>query len=62
MNLIHRHAGRISTWVALVAAATLLPGCEAIKTIFEAGVWVGVVAVVLVLGLVGGIFAFMRKG
>jgi hypothetical protein len=62
MNPLYRPGvGRTSVFVALVAAATLLPGCEAIKTIFEAGVWVGIVAVVLVLGVIGGIVALARR-
>ena len=32
--------------------ASLLTGCSAIAGIFKAGVWVGVVAVVFVVGLV----------
>jgi hypothetical protein len=34
--------------------------CEVIKDIFKAGVWVGVVGVILVIGLVLFIFGKMR--
>lgn len=43
--------------VALVLSAVSLNGCAIIGGIFKAGVWVGVVAVVLVLGL---LFAVVR--
>jgi uncharacterized membrane protein YkvI len=38
----------------LVATAVLVaaPGCAAVEGIFKAGVWVGVIAAVIVIGLV----------
>jgi predicted small secreted protein len=45
----------------LVIAAFTLTGCEAIATIFEAGVWVGVIIVVVILALVGFIFSRFRR-
>jgi hypothetical protein len=36
-------------------------GCQAIGTIFEAGMWVGVIAVLLVLAVVGGLVAMLRR-
>ena len=46
----------------LVIAATLtLAGCEVIGAIFEAGVWVGIIAVVLVLALIGFIVSRFRR-
>ena len=41
--------------------ALMMSGCEAVATIFEAGVWVGVILVVLVVGLIGFAFAKMRS-
>lgn len=38
-------------WMSLMAVA-LLSGCEAVGTIFKAGFWVGIVAVVAVIGLI----------
>jgi hypothetical protein len=46
-------------FVLIVLAATPLAGCEAIEGIFKAGVWVGVLASVLVIALVGFIVAKM---
>ena len=46
---------------AVVIAALTATGCEAIGTIFEAGVWVGVIAVVLVVAIVGFIAAKVRQ-
>ena len=51
---------RYSLIVLLVLASLILPGCEVIGGIFKAGVWVGVIGVVLVLALVGFIAAKVR--
>lgn len=46
----------------LVLLLTLFASaCEAIGTIFEAGVWVGVIMVVAVVALIGFIAAKMRR-
>jgi hypothetical protein len=42
---------RTGSAVASMAMASVLTGCSAIAGIFKAGVWVGVVAVALVVGL-----------
>lgn len=59
------HTTKIGTHVpslALILTSLLvLDGCEAIKTIFKAGVGVGVISVVVVLVLIGGIVAMVRK-
>lgn len=39
-----------------------LPGCEAIEAIFRAGVWVGVIGVLLVVGLVWFLLSRFRRG
>ncbi len=39
----------------------VLPGCEAIGRIFEAGVWVGVIAVLAVIGLGWLITSLFRR-
>jgi hypothetical protein len=36
----------------LIALIPILPGCAVIGGIFKAGVWVGVLAVVLVVGII----------
>jgi hypothetical protein len=46
--------------LALVMVSTLA-GCEAIGTIFEAGVWVGVVIVIGIVALVAVIAGIMRR-
>lgn len=43
--------------VLLVISTMTFAGCEVIGTIFEAGVWVGVILVVLVIGLVVWLFS-----
>ena len=35
--------------VALLATLSILSGCEAIGTIFKAGVWVGIIGIVIVV-------------
>lgn len=41
--------------------ALITTGCEAVGTIFEAGLWVGVIMVMIVLGIVGFIVTKMRR-
>ena len=48
---------RMLMLVLVVAAAMSLSGCEVIGGIFKAGVWVGVLAVVFVVAIVGFIAA-----
>jgi hypothetical protein len=43
--------------LALLLSTITLAGCEIIGNIFQAGVWVGVILVVLVLGLVFWLFS-----
>jgi len=51
-----------STVAIMVAASSLLAGCSAIKGLFKAGVWVGVIAAVVVIALVVGLGrAFSRS-
>ena len=44
----------------LLFMTTMLSSCEVIGGIFKAGVWVGVLAVVVVVGLI--IYLFTRGG
>ena len=39
--------------VLLVLVAIMLPGCAVIGGVFKAGAWVGALAVILVIALVG---------
>ncbi len=43
---------RTLTLLGLFLATVAMTGCEAIGTIFEAGIWVGVIIVAIVLGLI----------
>ena len=45
----------------IVPLSVLLSGCEAIEGIFKAGVWTGVIIVILGLALVGFVFAKVRQ-
>ena len=51
---------RAFTVFLFVVIATMTSGCEAIGTIFKAGVWTGMIAVVAVITLVA--FLVMKVG
>ena len=53
-------AHRVVPIVAIVAIGAVTSGCEAIGTIFKAGVWVGVVAVIAAIALMA--FIAMKVG
>jgi hypothetical protein len=42
-----------SLWTLMLLFAVALIGCEVIGDIFQAGVWVGALLVIAVLGIVG---------
>lgn len=50
-----RHALTLATLTAMLAT---LSGCEAVKGIFKAGVWFGVIIVALIAGIA---FAVMNR-
>jgi len=52
---------RIPSLALILTSLLVLDGCRVIKGIFEAGVGVGVIAVVVILVVVGGIVAMVRK-
>ncbi|HEX3773772.1 MAG TPA: hypothetical protein VHV51_04860 [Polyangiaceae bacterium] len=52
MSIIRTH---VVAWVVLASLALTLDGCAVIGGIFKAGVWVGVIAVVLVIALILGV-------
>ncbi len=54
-------APKLPLLVFVLLSGGLLQGCQAIKDVFEAGVGVGVLTVVIVLAVVGGIITMMRK-
>lgn len=39
-------------FISLIFIAALLTSCEAIGDIFQAGIWMGIIIVVLVVGLI----------
>lgn len=50
-----------STPVLLALGALMLGGCAAVEGIFKAGLWVGIVAVVALVAVVGGVAALLRR-
>jgi len=52
---------QLASLTSILILGSLLPGCRAIGAIFKAGVWVGVLAVVAVVAIIGGVAAMFRK-
>ena len=44
-----------------LAVAFTLAGCEVIGAIFEAGMWVGVIAVLVVIGIIVFVISSFRR-
>jgi uncharacterized membrane protein YkvI len=65
LKLIYHTGGlqmdRTLAFTLLVISTVMLAGCELVGDIFEAGVWVGVILVVLIVGLVVWLFARGRS-
>ena len=60
MFLMTRSTNLLRVMVLVVLAMTTA-GCEVIGNIFQAGMWVGVIMVVLILGIVGFIVSKLRR-
>ena len=54
-------SGMFLRLIGVVGLALSVSACDAIGTIFEAGIWVGVIIVVVVLAIVGFIAAKLRR-
>jgi hypothetical protein len=48
------------TYILLISSLFLMTSCQAIGDIFKAGVWVGIIGVVLVVGLIFYIIGKLR--
>lgn len=51
----------ITLIVLFLASSFFLTGCEALGNIFQAGMWVGVIVVVLIIALVLWLIGKMRR-
>ncbi len=58
MTTLQRSSGTVALCLAL---ALTISGCAAIEGIFKAGLWVGIIGVVLLLALVGGVVSIIRR-
>jgi len=58
--MIPQWLGRVLLLVLLVAASMSLSGCEVVGGIFKAGMWVGVLFVVIIIAIVGFIATKIR--
>jgi hypothetical protein len=47
--------------VLVLAMLATLAGCEAIGTIFEAGVWVGVIIVIAIVAVIALVAGILRR-
>ena len=47
--------------LVLLTASLLFGGCRAVGALFKAGVWTGVIVVVVLLAIVGGAVSLFRK-
>jgi len=45
----------------LVTSMFVLNGCQLVEGIFKAGAWVGVIAVLMLLAVIGGVAALVRR-
>lgn len=54
-------SGMMLRLIAISVLTLSVSACEAIGTIFEAGIWVGVIMVVLVMAVVGVIASKLRR-
>jgi uncharacterized membrane protein YkvI len=52
---------KIIAFTLLVISTSISAGCELVGDIFEAGVWLGVILVIVVVGLVVWLFAKARS-
>ena len=51
---------RVVALIFLLAILTTASGCAAVAGIFKAGVWVGVIMVVLIVGAAAALFSRLR--
>ena len=56
-----RFAARPAQLILVLLLTLFVSACEAIGTIFEAGIWVGVIMVVAVIALIGFIATKVRS-
>lgn len=51
---------RLIPFLLVLLLTLFLPGCEAIASIFEAGMWVGLIGALLVVGIIAFVVSKMR--
>jgi hypothetical protein len=54
-------ARRVLLLFLVVFSTVFLAGCQAIATIFEAGIWIGIFMVLIVLLVIGFIVSRLRR-
>lgn len=57
METLVRRYTPLALWLA---AAVTLSGCNLVQGVFKAGLWMGVLAMLLVVGLAVGLIGFVR--
>ncbi len=61
MNQSLARSPRIFSLAVAALAMMALPGCAVVADIFKAGMWVGVLAIIGLVVVIGGLFSFLRK-
>jgi hypothetical protein len=61
MDLVRRIDRRNGLLLVGVVTLATLPGCALVKGIFKAGMWTGVIAVVIVLALIAWAVSALAK-
>lgn len=60
-NLVLAKRGPLAIPLMFACYAMLLGGCAAVEGIFKAGLWVGIVAIVALVAVIGGAAALLRR-
>ncbi|MDQ3033150.1 MAG: hypothetical protein M3Y87_12090 [Myxococcota bacterium] len=58
MEALARKHAPLALWLA---TALTLSGCQLVAGVFKAGVWIGVLAVLLFVGLAAGVATFVKR-
>jgi hypothetical protein len=58
---IERRALGPAALAPVAVLATLLEGCRLVGGVFKVGMWIGVIAIIAVLAIVGGLVSLFRR-
>lgn len=58
---VEQHLARLVPSLLFIVGMLSLTGCELVGSIFKAGLWVGIAAVLGLVVLIGGVVAIIRR-